>query len=160
MFGEPAPGMGLVLGPAVAGASGAPEEVDARGGACTGGPPAVPRSRLRKRSSMLGAAVPGRSGAAAAGRLSSQALNSRSEIRPSWFASTEPNGVPACEPSFHSSGEITPSLFLSIARKRSEDVTPLALALPRAALHSRNSLSEILPSPFRSTTVNGTGATG
>ena len=65
---------------------------------------------------------------------------------PSRFASTEENGVDESQPSFHSSAEITPSLFLSSARKRSALVTPFALASPRADLHSRNSLVEILPS--------------
>src|SRR5436190_12138663 len=102
MFGELAPGSPeLVLGVLVTGDAGAGVRLDAAGGVvgCTpGGPgtpagpetPAAPRSRLRIRSPMSGALVPG-SGpcVATAGppRFWSQALNSPREIVPSLFAS-------------------------------------------------------------------------
>src|SRR5688572_24476020 len=170
MFGDPAPGSEPVLGVVVIGDAGGGVGLDAAGGAgCTpGGPampagpetPAAPRSRLRSRSLTVGAAPPGAGpGLATAGppRLWSQAVNSGREIVPFLFASTDSNGVSECAPSFHSSVDTTPFLSLSIARNRSAGVMPMTLAPPRAELHSRNSLSEILPSPFRSTTVNGTG---
>ena len=162
MLGELAPGAApvLTLGAVVAGDDGARVGLDAVGAVdCT---PVGPCSRLRVRSLIVGAALPGEgAGVATVGppRRWSQAVNSRSEIVPSLFASTDSNGVCEKEPSFHSWTDITPSLFLSTVRNRSAGVRPLTLAPPRAELHSWNSLSEILPSPFRSTTVNGTGAT-
>src|SRR5688572_27765743 len=164
MLGE-APGVapGLVL--STAGGPGV------GGGALGGGPtrpitPVPPRLvalSLRKRSSAGAAAVPGCCGGAgvvAAGppRLLSHSLNSRAEIFRSLSESTASNGTDPNPASFHSSGETKRSLLPSIRRNRSAEVRPILVAPPRAALQSRNSASEILPSPSPSTTVNGTGA--